>query len=53
MRPTPRPNGMSGATKSATVKKWRLVLWANQTMAVMTPIRPPWNDMPPVQILNK
>ncbi|CFO05767.1 Uncharacterised protein [Bordetella pertussis] len=33
--------------KSLTVKKPSRFLWANSSITTMTPIRPPWNDMPP------
>ncbi|MCY1412161.1 hypothetical protein D9M71_275600 [compost metagenome] len=49
MRPAPRPIGTSGAMKSISWKKLLLLRLPNQRVASITPIRPPWKDMPPFQ----
>ena len=51
-RPSPRPGAIQGAMKSATAITGRPILRANSTSATMTPMSPPWKDMPPSQTLN-
>ena len=51
-RPSPRPGAIQGATKSATAVTGRPTLRANSTSATMTPMSPPWKDIPPSQTLN-
>ncbi|MNZ79829.1 hypothetical protein D3C78_984420 [compost metagenome] len=47
MRPAPRPIGTSGATKSISSKNDLLLRLPNHKAASITPMKPPWNDMPP------
>ena len=50
MRPVISPKGTTTTVKSPTSWIGRPVLRANRMMAVTTPIRPPWKDMPPSHI---
>ena len=49
-RPAIRPMPGRGATKSKTSATACFLARANTTAATMTPVRPPWNDMPPSQM---
>ena len=51
--PSHTPNGITGAIKSPPWKKFRLVRLAKITMTRITPITPPWKDMPPSQTRNR
>ncbi|MNU07336.1 hypothetical protein D3C72_2528750 [compost metagenome] len=45
--PAPNPIGTSGAIKSISWKKLLPLRLPNHQLASITPIKPPWNDMPP------
>jgi len=49
MRPAPSPIGTSGAMKSISSKKLLPLRLPNHQVASITPISPPWKDMPPSQ----
>ena len=46
-------NRTNGAIMSTTPKKVRPFFFAYQNIAVITPSRPPWKDIPPVHTLNR
>ncbi len=52
MRPKNRPIGAQGAIRSPSRRMSILLARANSTMAMATPIMPPWKLIPPFQILN-
>ncbi|MNE92361.1 hypothetical protein D3C80_1900750 [compost metagenome] len=47
IRPAPRPIGTIGATKSISWKNDLLFFLPNHNAASITPMKPPWNDIPP------
>ena len=52
MRPKNRPGGTRGATKSTTSMNFFLLRRLHHQPISSTPMSPPWNDMPPFQILK-
>src|SRR5579864_6954412 len=52
IRPKNKPRPGSGTVKSSTSDTLRPRRHANKETAMMTPSIPPWNDIPPSQILK-